>query len=430
MALFAGSSPALAQSLTCATLNDTPLPAINSAVNVTLEPGDEVAVSPGSGSSAMVVEGPEGYFERCGFIYNLPACAGANGVFVAEAAGVYTFEKTGGPLQDTLTCTSASGTGGNEEDEEDDQGGDDETDTGGDDTGGDDTGGEDGDELAEAIAEQRAAQATGAAAATAASTGNIGRAISIIANRTGNNSAVTRNGVFLSTSGGASMPSAWAALQGRSFTGDLEGRSYELTLGADIEPNPGTRFGFVLSAGRADLTFTGTDIETDSVTYGPYFSASLSDRYSIDGFVLFASPEYDVGGTTYSADRRAIGLSVSADYTLGGMQIISSLGVQGFEEEHPAAGALAARTIRQTTGSLSVQANLAPGSATQPYIRLGLNNNRFDDGTTESTFWAPRLGGGINWQTGAGTLSLDIDGGRLLEDTNDLGFDLRYSINF
>lgn len=274
-----------------------------------------------------------------------------------------------------------------------------------------------------------AAQGAGSTVAAGGSATAVGNAINNAI--TGNGPNLSTRGLFLSSGGTSSPMQAWASLQGRNYSGDVDGRSYELTLGADFEVGAGTRLGLFLSSGRADLDIAGVDVETDALSFGPYFKTRLSDTYEITGYALFARPDYDIGGTSYEAERRAAGLTANANYMWGNTEIESFLGVSGFSEDHPSAGALSSRTVSALTGSIGTKAIFAQGAPLRPYVSIGADFHRYDDGVNgRKTHNTPRIGTGFTYNTGNGSLSMDLNGGQIFEDTRDVELRMNYNFNF
>ena len=394
--LFAASlGQAHAVNLTCATMISHPMPALGAVLVADLDAGDQVTVTAGSGSSAYSVESGSTVMQ-CGFVYGGASCAGH--VFTAPFSGTFTFEKTGGPIADTLSC--AAGTGGGA-------------------AGGGSS----------AVPSATAAQTQSAFVTGQAATGAIGGAV---ANANGGTpAAVTRNGLFLSTSGASTALQAWLSLQARSYDGAVDGRSHEFTLGADFELGANTRLGLLLSSGKADLDVSGVAVDVDALSFGPYFKTRFGQHYELTGFYVFARPEYDIAGTSYRADRQAGGLNLTASYSWGGTEIDSFLGLSGFSEDHPAAGALAGRTVSGLTGSIGTRATFAQGAALRPYVSLGADFSQFDDGLGISdSHTSPRLGTGFTWNSDRGTFSMDLNGGRIIEDTRDIELRMKYNLNF
>lgn len=390
-----GTSASAATVLTCAELVGHNMPSIGSAVAVSLNAGDQVTVTAGSGGSAYSVE-VGASVQQCGFIYpGGSSCA--NHVFPATVTGTYTFEKTGGPTADTLTCSPGRGipTGG----------------------GG------------SKPIEGAAAQGSGAVLAAGASVGAVGGSINKALNKTPG--SVTRDGLFFSSSGADGVYNGWASLQARNYSGVMDGESYEFTLGADMDLGAGRKVGLFLSVGRTDLVIGGTVVESDAVSFGPYVKMDFGERYSLTGYALFAQPDYTVGATSYRADRRALGVTVNAEYVIGNAEITSFIGLSGFQEDHPAAGVLVARDIESVTGSIGTRATFNPGSAFKPFVSLGFDFMRFDDGINGMIAHnTPRLGAGFSYDAPMGTLDVDVNGGEILQGTDDVEVRINYNLSF
>lgn len=394
-ALLIGSGPALAAAPDCATVQGV-VHTAPAYVAVNLQQGQSLTIStPDAGTLAVSVEfGGQGGTDDgiCNPAFNSTSCDGFS--HTAARTGDYGVEAFAQPGDTfTLSCggggSGAAGQGGH-----------------------------------------KAAQGTGAFASASTSVGFVGSAINSTLSG-GGPASVTRNGLFLSTYGDQAGMTGWAALQGRVFDGDIDGSARELTFGFDYEIGPATRLGFFLSAGRSDLDISGVPVDSDALSIGPYFKSRIGERYNVTGYALFARPDYDVGGITYRAERRAAGLTANADYTWGSADIRSFIGVSGFAEDHPAAGGLTARTVTGLTGSLGTRASFDIGTALTPYVSLGAEYNRFDDGLgSETSHTGPRVGTGFAYDAGKGRLTLDLDGGRILDDTRDMKLRMNYNLNF
>ncbi|WP_407495248.1 hypothetical protein [Pseudooceanicola sp. MF1-13] len=272
------------------------------------------------------------------------------------------------------------------------------------------------------------AQSGASKAAGATSTTAVNTAINSALNG-GPGIVATQNGVFFSTQGQNSDTTFWGAFQGRKFDGTITGRNLEFTLGGDVTLAETTRLGLFVSKGKADLTIGGVSVTADALSIGPYFRAGIGQSYDITGFALFAKPDYNVGGTTYKATRRAFGLQANATYALSGTEINSWLGVRGFSEDHPAAGALAAKSIRDVTASIGTKAVFGQ-DALRPYLSVAAEYHNNVDGGVRDTFFSPRLGMGFSYTAGRGQLNVDLDGGKVLSNTRDYGINIGYSLNF
>lgn len=281
----------------------------------------------------------------------------------------------------------------------------------------------------DALQETQADRGAAALASAAGSVTAIGSAIN--ETLSGSSPVMVRgNGLFLSTPGTDSGLTGWAAWQGRVFAGAIGGHQQELTLGMDFAVGVDTRLGLFLSAGQSDFDLA-LDVRSEAVSFGPYFSTRLGEHYGVTGYALFARPDYDIGGIAYEAERRAAGLTVNADYMWGSIGLRSFIGVNTLTERHPAAGGLAARDFTLLTGAIGTRATLDTGRALTPYLSIGADYTRFDDGRGgDETQLGPRLGTGFSYDAGSGALSMDLDGGQLLKDTRDLKLRLNYTLNF
>lgn len=278
---------------------------------------------------------------------------------------------------------------------------------------------------------QGKASATGAGSSTSA----IEEAIDNALGGAAGGARLTRNGVFLSTQGKGSTARAWGSLHARQFSGDVDGKSLEFTLGMDTLVAPSTRVGLILSKGRSDLDVNGSSVDIDSLSFGPYVSHKLSDIYELSAFVVMSKPEYDIDGTEYDAKRLSGGIKFDADYTLGQTEVNSYASLTGFSEKHPEVTIDGTDVDGHTVSSLLVaigtKAIFNAGKPLRPYLGVGVDMRKFDDGINDvQEFASPRVNAGFSYEGAAGTLSLDLSGGQILEDTRDASMRLSYQMDF
>ncbi len=278
---------------------------------------------------------------------------------------------------------------------------------------------------------QGKASATGAGSSTSA----IEEAIDNALGGAAGGARLTRNGVFLSTQGKGSTARALGSLHARQFSGDVDGKSLEFTLGMDTLVAPSTRVGLILSKGRSDLDVNGSSVDIDSLSFGPYVSHKLSDIYELSAFVVMSKPEYDIDGTEYDAKRLSGGIKFDADYTLGQTEVNSYASLTGFSEKHPEVTIDGTDVDGHTVSSLLVaigtKAIFNAGKPLRPYLGVGVDMRKFDDGINDvQEFASPRVNAGFSYEGAAGTLSLDLSGGQILEDTRDASMRLSYQMDF
>ena len=110
--------------------------------------------------------------------------------------------------------------------------------------------------------------------------------------------------------------------------------------------------------------------------------------------------------------------------------------MRGFSEKLPAYTvgntAFAARTVKQLTANVALRMDFTPtAGGVMPYLTVGADFNSFDDGLgNNSDYVSPRVAAGFSVDSGSGTLSVDVDGGEILDGTTDIGVSVLYRMNF
>lgn len=277
----------------------------------------------------------------------------------------------------------------------------------------------------------------GAGGASGASIGGaIGNAMG--ARNGGGAPVISTSGLFLSTlstQGPAlaldQQPRAalWASIQGTQFGGSLDGDGVEFTLGGDIAIADNAYIGAVLSYGDYEIISGGITYETTALSFGPYLSARISDRYALDAYVVFAQPDYFAAGTSYSTDRVTAGIKALAEYDLWGFATTSHIGISGFSEDLPAAAIGGARTVSSTVGTIATRIEFAPDAETRPYISIGVDSIRFKDGATKLSSVSPRLGLGVDMSGRYGNLNLRLDAGEVFDTARAVTFGFNWKLD-
>jgi hypothetical protein len=108
--------------------------------------------------------------------------------------------------------------------------------------------------------------------------------------------------------------------------------------------------------------------------------------------------------------------------------------LRGFSEDQPAYGAVAANKITSSNARASVRFDFPEmfgGAETVPYFSLGADHGRSSSTATgKSDFTSGRFGLGLSDTSGPGTLTLDMDYGKVRSDVHDFGIRMRYLISF
>ncbi len=281
-----------------------------------------------------------------------------------------------------------------------------------------------------------AAGGTGSASSSA-----IGSAIgSAFGARGGGGATVSQNGIFLSTTAstqgvsgalsGATLGNAWVSVQGTSFSGNLDGNGAEVTLGADYETGPGNLVGAILSYGSYKVTSGGVTYDTRSLSFGPYVSFGITERYRLDAYAVLARPNYEAGAVSYSSNRVAFGLAASAEYALGRINTTSSLGVRGFSEGLPAAAPGGARTVSSYTASIATRFDFQAQGAARPWLALGADATRFQDGATKLESISPSIGVGVDVTGAMGNLSLSLNNAQVFDGARATTLGVNWTMTF
>ena len=267
-------------------------------------------------------------------------------------------------------------------------------------------------------------------------------------NRLKSGDAVTRNlasenTLFFSTqsiAGDGTNPdwNAWVSVEGRQYSGTLDGFSADLVIGVDKMVRDDLIIGGMVALGRVNLKNTTQTSEVSSTAVGAYFAKRFQDALFMDGSVTFAQPKYKTDGASFTASRTSISLGLQGSITTGKMQITPSGQLTGYSEKLPAytgtSGAVAANTVANI--SLHVSAKLEPlapvAGGILPYVTLGVDyGSNVSTAAGTQTFVAPRLGAGFSMaMDNGGNFSVDVDAGKVQSGVRDLGLRASYDFSF
>lgn len=235
---------------------------------------------------------------------------------------------------------------------------------------------------------------------------------------------------FLSQSGGSGW-TAWVALELRKFDGDYDGNAVNFAGGADYQISDSTALGVMLSFGQSDLDGGAGDFESKNRGVGPYFLHDFGNGLSAEGFLTYEAVDYDVAAGEFDADRISYGLTLKGSANLGGLDVTPFLRLEGFNEDQEAYAAVAQNDVTYRTLGAGARVDFDMGDF-DPYISLAIENRKLtSESSSDENFNAPRLGFGFDYEpTATSRLSVDIDAGKVLEDTRDYGLILTYEADF
>ncbi|NOX74161.1 MAG: autotransporter outer membrane beta-barrel domain-containing protein [Alphaproteobacteria bacterium] len=255
---------------------------------------------------------------------------------------------------------------------------------------------------------------------------------------------VSQDYVFVSTSNlaknrfGQANWSAWASVEGRSYSGGLDGVSVDFVGGFDRLVAPDLLLGMLGGYGRTIVSDSGTPEVTSSPMLGVYIGKNVDNKLIIDGFISVAQPRYDISGTSFNASRLSAGLTFTGQIQRPGLLIEPFLFARGYRELQPSYTAglavIPANKALSMSASLGVKVSFTRGLGAGnfvPYASASADFQRQSSTlTADDVLAAPRIAMGLSGTIGQGTLNVDMDFGKTRSDTYDRGFKIGYELNF
>lgn len=255
--------------------------------------------------------------------------------------------------------------------------------------------------------------------------------------------------IYVSTSNGPSafssgrfLPpdwSAWASVEGRSYSGGIDGASIDFVGGVDRLVRPDLLIGVLAGYGRTIVSDVGTPEVVNSPMIGVYLAKNYNNTLIINGFASYARPQNEVSGASFLSSRLSVGLNMTGQIERSGTLIEPFFYARGFSEDQPGytTGLGAVIAADQTTSfaaALGVKVNftgLNTQNAMVPYASAAADYRRTTSLSGASdTVIAPRIAFGIKGELGAGQVSLDLDIGKTRSDTFDRGVKFGYEVSF
>jgi len=268
-----------------------------------------------------------------------------------------------------------------------------------------------------------------------------------IASRRGGASqpSVRQDNTSLSSDSGPSwggISSAWGSVDTKRLNGTYSGNSTNLIFGADTLIGDSTVVGLIAGYNRSSVDLpSGQRIKADGFSVGPYFSARLSDSLSLDGFIGFGKPDYDVDGGQFSGDKTFGNLTLTGSIPLQRAELSPFISVASVREKLPAftsvapVVAYAATEIKSFVATIGTGVNYNPidkGNLTYlPNAGFEVDYVRNDDGFGNvDSFTTPRLSGGVTIISDTGALNLGANVSRTSEGTTTVGASAAYFLQF
>lgn len=250
--------------------------------------------------------------------------------------------------------------------------------------------------------------------------------------------------VFLSSQGQDSTGlgvNALAGVTARRLSGTYSGHTADLLFGADTFVGDRSVIGILgdFTQGSIDIP-AGLTVESRAFLAGPYFATQLSETLTIDGFILYGKPRYEVNGAEFKGEKLMGGLTLSGSIPTEIAEFVPFAGISAAREELPSFTdasfvfypATTARTRIATIGTTAYFAPTErPNAIIQPFASLEVDFARFDDGFgTDNDFRTARIGAGMDVVMNSGVLELGLQASSSTDSTRVVGAKIFYSFGF
>ncbi|RLJ60142.1 autotransporter-like protein [Litoreibacter meonggei] len=238
------------------------------------------------------------------------------------------------------------------------------------------------------------------------------------------------------------ISSAWTSVDTKRLSGTYSGNSTNLIFGADTIVGDSLIVGLIAGYNRSSVDLpSGQRVKADGFSVGPYFSARLSDSLSLDGFIGFGKPDYDIDGGQFSGDKTFGNLTLTGSIPLQRAELSPFISIASVREKLPAFSSVApvvaygATEIKSFVATIGTGVNYNPidkGNLTYlPNAGIEIDYVRNDDGFGNvDSFTTPRLSGGVTIISDTGALNLGANVSRTSEGTTTVGASAAYFWQF
>lgn len=238
------------------------------------------------------------------------------------------------------------------------------------------------------------------------------------------------------------ISSAWASADTKRINGTYSGDSTNLIFGVDTLLGASTVVGIIAGYNTSTIDVPGGQrIKADGFSIGPYFSARLSDSLSLDGFIGFGEPDYDIDGGQFSGDKTFGNLTLTGSVPLQNAELSPFISVASVREDLPAftsvvpVVAYAATEIKSFVATVGTGVHYNPvdkGNLTYlPNAGFEVDYVRNDDGFGNvDSFTTVRINGGVMIISDTGAVNLGANLSRTSEGTTTAGLNAAYYWQF
>jgi len=214
-------------------------------------------------------------------------------------------------------------------------------------------------------------------------------------------------------------------------------------FGADILAG-NTLIGVIGGYNTSTVTIpTAQRIEAEGFSIGPYFATQLTDSLSLDGFIAFGEPDYDIDNGVFSGEKVFGNITLTGSVEMDRLELTPFISLASAREKLPAFSsaipfpvvAYPATTIKGVVATIGTGINYEPfergGLLYLPRAGIEVDAVRNDDGFGNiADFTTLRLSGGYTILGDNGGWSLGGDVARTSEGTTTVGASASYFWQF
>lgn len=243
---------------------------------------------------------------------------------------------------------------------------------------------------------------------------------------------------WVSTPGADREWTVWASSSTLQFSESDDGYGGNLTVGADTGIGRDVIGGFYLAYDWSRVSEEEQDSAARAPAAGGYVGAKLAERILLDAHLGFAAPEYTVAGSNFQSRRVMGSVGLTGSLETGSIVWSPGIRVSGYAETVPAhsEGASTFDDDKRRFWSTAASIRAAPrtglnGSDLRPYAEVAFaRSGRSSAIDGESYLGTSRGSLGLTGSLGSGTLTVEVSGGDIFEDTRAGGVSASYSMRF
>lgn len=249
--------------------------------------------------------------------------------------------------------------------------------------------------------------------------------------------AAKGDAVARSTSGSVQDWTFWMGTSTLALAGQDDGSGGSLAVGLDRVGRHGEIFGVYAAYGWLDLSTDRGGSTARSPAIGLYAGVSLAPSVVVDAHFGYAEPQYEVGEAAFEARRVMGSIGLTGTWPVGEVMVSPNLRLSGYREEIPAQQEGTAPLDTDHTDYSSLEAGLRVAARTPlgttglvPYAEASVGRASLGQKDADTVVSTTHAAVGLSGSIGLGTLSVEVSGSDVTEDTQATQVTAFYSLHF